>query len=298
MITQIEIDGFKSFKDFKVELASFQVIVGPNGSGKSNLFDALQLLSRLTEMDLLSAFQDMRGGPSELFTKFPDGKISDSIHFAVEMLVNRKVQDDLGREFELDYTRLRYELNIVRRGFERLYVENESLKAIPQSSDEWCKRYLNSSPEKWLPLSTDEGKIFLDANNDALPLPPEMVHRRSNAKFINVYPDGKVVKDGVAQFNAELFKRTFLSSAMSSNYPHLLGVQQELRTLKFLHLNPDSLRQSSSATAPKFLSPNGSNLPTTLARIQREDTFAFHNISLDMTDLVTEIIYIDIKMNI
>lgn len=160
MITQIEIDGFKSFKDFKVELAPFQVIVGPNGSGKSNLFDALQLLSRLTEMDLLSAFQDMRGGPGELFTKFPDGKISDSIHFAVEMLVNRKIQDELGREFELDYTRLRYELLIVRRSSERLYVENESLKAIPQSSDEWCKRYLNSSPEKWLPLSTDEGKFF------------------------------------------------------------------------------------------------------------------------------------------
>jgi AAA15 family ATPase/GTPase len=33
MITQIEIDGFKTFKDFKVELAPFQVIVGPNGSG-------------------------------------------------------------------------------------------------------------------------------------------------------------------------------------------------------------------------------------------------------------------------
>jgi len=47
LITQIEIDGFKTFKDFKVELAPFQVIVGPNGSGKSNLFDALQLLSHL-----------------------------------------------------------------------------------------------------------------------------------------------------------------------------------------------------------------------------------------------------------
>lgn len=61
MITQIEIDGFKTFKDFKVELAPFQVIVGPNGSGKSNLFDALRLLSHLAETDLLSAFQGLRG---------------------------------------------------------------------------------------------------------------------------------------------------------------------------------------------------------------------------------------------
>ena len=46
MLTQIEIDSFKTFKDCKVELAPFQVIVCPNSSGKSNLFDALQLLSR------------------------------------------------------------------------------------------------------------------------------------------------------------------------------------------------------------------------------------------------------------
>src|SRR5438552_19136524 len=52
MITQIEIDGFKTFKDFKVELAPFQVIVGPNGSGKSNLFDALHLLSRLADKEV------------------------------------------------------------------------------------------------------------------------------------------------------------------------------------------------------------------------------------------------------
>ena len=55
MITQIEIDGLKTFKDFNVELAPFQVIVGPNGSGKSNLFDALQLLSRLAEKDIYTA---------------------------------------------------------------------------------------------------------------------------------------------------------------------------------------------------------------------------------------------------
>ena len=45
MITQIEIDGFKTFLDFKVELAPFQVLVGANAAGKSNLFDAFHLPS-------------------------------------------------------------------------------------------------------------------------------------------------------------------------------------------------------------------------------------------------------------
>src|SRR5437879_2417538 len=70
MITQIEIDGFKTFKDFKVELAPFQVIVGPNGSGKSNLFDALHLLSQcmIPGNDVYKAMQGVRGEAGELFT--------------------------------------------------------------------------------------------------------------------------------------------------------------------------------------------------------------------------------------
>ena len=97
------------FDNFKLELAPFQVIVGPNGSGKSNLFDALQLLSRLAEMDLYSAFQGLRGNIDEAFTKYPDGQMSDTMEIAVEMLVDRKMRDDLGREFEVEHTRMRYE---------------------------------------------------------------------------------------------------------------------------------------------------------------------------------------------
>ncbi len=61
MITRIEIDGFKTFRKFYLNLAPLQVIVGPNGAGKSNLFDALRLLSRLVDSDLRTAFQDLRG---------------------------------------------------------------------------------------------------------------------------------------------------------------------------------------------------------------------------------------------
>lgn len=104
MLTQIEIDGFKTFKDFKVELAPFQVIVGPNGSGKSNLFDAMHLLSRLVDTDLRTAFQEVRGDADELFTALPNGQHVDQIRMAVEMLVDRKVRDDLGGEAELKYS--------------------------------------------------------------------------------------------------------------------------------------------------------------------------------------------------
>lgn len=125
MITLIEIDGFKTFKDFIVELAPFQVIVGPNGSGKSNLFDALKLLSRLADNDVNTAFQELRGEANELFTILPGGRSVERIRIAVEMLVNRKLKDRgdgeieligddvaLRKEVALKYTRLRYELEI------------------------------------------------------------------------------------------------------------------------------------------------------------------------------------------
>src|SRR6266581_1452195 len=169
MITQIEIDGFKTFKDFKVELAPFQVIVGPNGSGKSNLFDALRLLSLLADIDLYAAFQEVRGEVGELFTTLPNGQSIDRMRLAVEMLVNRKVQG--GGEAEqaeevklierviprqditLQFTRLRYELEITlgtdTYGLERLYLAHESLKSIPQEEDNWCKKYGLSSQNNW-----------------------------------------------------------------------------------------------------------------------------------------------------
>jgi len=68
MITNIKIDGFKSFRNFEMEFSPFTVIAGLNASGKSNLFDALELLSRLAEYSLRDAFPERRGTVSELFT--------------------------------------------------------------------------------------------------------------------------------------------------------------------------------------------------------------------------------------
>jgi len=70
MITNIKINGFKSFQNFEMEFSPLTVIAGVNASGKSNLFDALMLLSRLAENDLRTAFGDQRGNPIELFTQY------------------------------------------------------------------------------------------------------------------------------------------------------------------------------------------------------------------------------------
>jgi predicted ATPase len=119
MITRLEIDGFKTFQSFVLDFEPFQIIVGPNAVGKSNLFDALRLLSRLADLDLRTAFQGteaeiasevMRGEASELFTALPNGTTTSQMSLAVELFVERHIQDSWGAQAEIKFTRLRYEI--------------------------------------------------------------------------------------------------------------------------------------------------------------------------------------------
>ncbi len=303
MITQIEIDGFKTFKDFKVELAPFQVIVGPNGSGKSNLFDALHLLSRLMEDDIASAFQELRGRDYEQFTALPDGKYADKIRIAVEMLVDRKVKDELGREVDLKYTRIRYELEISTGtddlGLERFYVTHESLKGIRQDTDSWHKKYILSSQNNWLPEPISGQAIFIDTKLTPVPI-LESIEDKSRTVvdhlMIYLYPDDN--QEGrITRFYAAEVERTVLSRGVDIEYPHAFAAQQELRSLRFLHLNPEALRQPSSTKSSRFLSTDGSNLPTVLIRMQSQDKFALVDVSRDMANLVPGIITIRIQQD-
>lgn len=301
MITLVEIDGFKTFKDFKVELAPFQVIVGPNGSGKSNLFDALHLLSRLMEDDIATAFQKLRGRDFEQFSALAEGKHTDKIRMAVEMLVDHKVRDELGQEAELKYTRLRYEISITQGideyGLERLNIIFESLKSLPQKEDNWCKKYGLLPPNNWLPDNMDTNVSFIDTNatstRTSIPMGVTITQ-----PVISLFSDSDQDKQVIKKtFHAKEALRTVLSSITNIDYPHAFAAREELRSLRFLHLNPKALREPSPAKAPRSLSREGDNMPTTLARMQAEDKFALTDVSRDMANLVPGILEIKLEQD-
>jgi predicted ATPase len=301
MLTLIEINGFKTFENFKIELAPFQVIVGPNGSGKSNLFDALQLLSRLAEMDLYSAFQGLRGTIDEAFTKYPDGQTSDKIEIVVEMLVDHKIRDDLGREFEIEYTRMRYELEIVQEINENevdsLHVKKELLRTIATVDDQWLRKYANkqyvdSLGEKLVSNSViisfeqiDDKSANLETSY-TLSEPLDIAEDQARAE--------KLINRGNNFIGA--LSRTVLSSTAASTQ-QAIAARTELSSLKLLHLSPDALRQYCSTKAPSTLYPDGSNLPAVLARMQKEDKYVLGDISRDMVNLVPGIQKIRVERN-
>ena len=288
MITQIEIDGFKTFKDFKVELAPFQVIVGANGSGKSNLFDALQLLGRLAEMDLREAFQGLRGEPDEVFTNSSVEKPTRKIRIAVEMLVNPTVKDSLGREEKLRTQRLRYQVEIERGveeyNFDKLEVVFESLAPIPTTKDAWSQIYIPTLIRDRL-LSDTKTDIFMLSG--FFPISPEPL---KHTFVMNFYADGRG-----REASLEVVGGTALRGVTNTEYPHAFAVREELRSLQFFHFNPTSLRQPSSTRSPQTFASDGKNIASTLFRMQREDKFALGDISRDMANLVPGMLKIRVE---
>jgi predicted ATPase len=254
MLTRIEIDGFKTFEQFALDLGSFMVILGANASGKSNLFDAVQLLSNLATKDLREATQGLRGEVHELFRTGKDGVPASTICFAVEVLVEPLVKDPWGSRVELSHTRIRYEVTIERRqderGIERLVVSDEKASPILGKNDpltfsaefrEAFLRYARRSP--WLTTTQSEGKTVFE-----------------------IHQDGKAGRTRPT----DAAEATVLSSITTGEFPHLFALREEMRSWRFLQLDPAFLRRPSPINAPELLQPDGSNLAFVLARIKME----------------------------
>jgi predicted ATPase len=83
MITRIEIDGFKSFVDFQLDVPPFLVIVGSNNGGKSNLLEAIEFVRVAVLPGSRPLFDQRRGNATELFHRDGDGLRTDRFDIAV-----------------------------------------------------------------------------------------------------------------------------------------------------------------------------------------------------------------------
>ena len=284
MITKIAISGFKSFKDFEVELSPFVVIAGVNAAGKSNLFDAIQLLSRLSQINIRMAFENLRGDAHELFSQHLDGNSEDEMRFSVELLLDRHVRDAWGGEAELKYTRLRYSLHIQRRpdgrGVERLYVSKEELTPIPRGGDDWYKRYVGEKNANWHGKVTGGRAPFISTKTE------------NDTDTVLLHQDKG--SSGRPRPAADL-ESTMLSSVINTEFPHALAVKKEMEHWHFLQLNPVELRRPAAKfTAREFMGPDGSGFAGALFRIKSNNPLDLKNIARDMANLIPGITSIDV----
>lgn len=283
MITKIEIDGFKTFSNFKMEFAPLTIIAGANASGKSNLFDAMQLLSRIVDVDLKTAFSEQRGEANELFTQYNQNEFSDEVSLAVELLVDKNIKDKFGGELSLKYTRLRYEIQIKRktneRGIEDLVVTNESLNPLRHDEDNWVKTYIpKKNQENWRPKvkTGKRGVAYIDTVFDR----------------VNLRQDGK---GGIKkEYPLNNISQAILSIVNSVDFPHALAAKEEIKSWKFLQLNPEELRKPSSYLAKDNLTHTGQNLAATLHRIKTIDSTYLKDITRRLNALLPSISEVDV----
>lgn len=277
MLTRIEIDGFKTFRGFGLDIPPFLVILGRNASGKSNLFDAIQFLRLLSEGTVLEAAQQMRGDVAELFHHHVDGTRMSGMRFAVEVALPPMVTDPFGDEATIRHTRVRYELAIELRATtrgERPYVAAESASLIRQSNDRWLRRFPVRQRPALAAYSGRRGE-------------PLETRREGGRIFFNLRQEGRQGRP--RQLPAAEATATVLSSlATAQEFPLLYALKRELQSWRLLQLDPVALRAPSSFDDPDQLATNGACLANVLRRIA-DDTASQHRPEGVLADLVADL---------
>jgi predicted ATPase len=255
MLTRIEIDGFKTFESFSLDLEPFTAIVGPNASGKSNLFDALRFLSLLAQVDIRTAMQDLRGLPEELFRQTAS-KIIDRMNFAIEVLLERTGTDAFGQPFEIKAQRLRYELALeLTRG-------SDGQPRSVQVTHELC-RPLSKIEER----ATYLRRAKINYNSRISPF----IRVSDEGDAILIRQDGRQKHGRPISLSLAEASRTALSTVTTAEFPHLYGLRDALAGFRFLEINPKAARGANDRFEDRVLKPDASNLAAVLAHL-KDDT--------------------------
>jgi predicted ATPase len=296
MLTRLEVDGFKNLVGFSADFGAFTCIAGPNSVGKSNIFDAIQLLSLLTENTIMDAALKLRGSSPEtsdirdLF--WTDGKSScDTLRIAAEMIVPASVTDDFGRPAEASSTFLRYEIAIgymppsAEDGLlGRLVLESEKLDYITQG-DAWRHlRFPHSARNFRSTLvmnkrRTKEGYITVRSTEDA-------------KKEIVVHADGG--SRGLGQTAAaHTAPRTIVGTSNTSATPTILAARREMQSWRLLALEPSAMRQPDKFQSDSVMTTNGGHMPAALFRLatvaSRKNNGA-ESVYADITSQLSELV--------
>lgn len=252
MITRIEIDGFKTFEGFALDLQPFMAIVGPNASGKSNLFDALRFLSLLAKDNIRAATQGLRGEPEELFRQ-TQSKTSDCMSFAVEVLLGRKGVDAFGTSYETPAQRLRYELKL----------------GVLTNADGQAHAIVVRG-ESCFPISRkNERAMFLrDAKLSYNARVAPFIKLNIAEDAIEIRQDGRQKHGRPVKLSLKEASRTALSTITTAEFPHLYALREVLSGIKFLEINPHAARKDNTRFEDRVLKPDASNLAAVLANLK------------------------------
>lgn len=284
MLTRIEIDGFKTFENFELDLVPLTAVVGPNASGKSNLFDAIRFLSLLAQFDIRTAMQDLRGLPEELFRQTAKGP-SNRMRFAVEVLLPKRGIDAFSTPYDITAQRLRYELEL-----QMIRARDGSARGVSVRK-EFCRPIAKKEDTAAFLVSA---KLSYNARINPF------IRLSEAGDAIEVRQDGRQRHGKPVKLSLREASRTALSTISTAEFPHLYALRHLLSGIRFLELNPKAARSPNDRFEDRSLRSDASNLSAVLARLLEETSTkerpdgVLSDISADLASLIPSVKRINI----
>lgn len=234
MIEKLNVDGFKSLRNFEIEFQKgINVIVGPNGVGKTNICQALTILSSLTNNSLNEAFTQY-GGVRSTFNIVDCDQQTKIITIGAFGHTIGKYKD---QNYDLEYT---YKIELCLT--EELSIQNELLDIK--------RKTIKGAYKKILTVKQDSKYLVARILDNTL------------------IGDFSVIKKGQKQFKIDVSEsdndRGSFLLLMSRLFFVCHLVTGEFYKIKSLNIDPHVARQACDITEPKEMLGNGKYLANTL----------------------------------
>ncbi|WP_067169395.1 AAA family ATPase [Microtetraspora niveoalba] len=253
MITRIEIDGFKSFADFALDVPPFLVLIGTNASGKSNLLDALRFVAAHARGDVYDAVDAVRGDAVGLFRQRGDGSRADEMTFALELVLDPdRVWDMPDQPLRRALgSRWRYELRVSMG--DNGPRSMETFLPMSRADDRWPEQ-AHADP-RWV-----AGRIgYLDHGDDLI---RAMLGESRSLRIVSSL--ARYSLSDPTRSDSDRGAEAVLRNAV------VQAVWRTLGEISAFQIEDHALRKVSPLPGRPFLQPNGEGLPAYLLHLRRE----------------------------
>ena len=262
MLQRIRVRGYKSFRDLEVSLPRLGVLFGPNAAGKTNLFNALQLLSKLgTSTTIEEAFAPpYRGNPIESFT-VGDGGIrsllaEDRLSFSIEadLVLSDRIVESAHRQ-----------IAVMRHPNGR--AEAGAKGNTPGPVRERSLRYrieIEMLPKSGRLRVADEYLAALNRRGEPTRRRLPFLERRGGR--LHLRPEGRAP---ATAFDGGLDRSILSMPHYPPHHPHLVAARRELENWRFHNLEPrERMRIAGPVREVRRLGSRGEDRPAFLRTLR------------------------------
>jgi predicted ATPase len=286
MIRRVKIENYKSLKAAEIPLQELTVVLGPNAAGKSNLFDALNLLSRLvTCKNLKEAFEGHRGLPLES-VHYDKGSFADLLKQESHQLafeVDVELSDAVVQETEQRIRDLRKRLD-------------DSNGAVPDKSrvTERLLRYrveLEIESNSGAMRVMNERLAALRQHGDAEKVRNPFVEKTGSKLSLRMEGQGHPTSHEVG------LDYTIASTPLyAPHYPHLTAFRGEMSHCRFYYFEPRALMREANAIADvTVLGPRGEELAAFYHTLSLKSPKQFEALKLAAKQLLPRLKNMDVE---